>query len=140
MIPFPKKISENLEILQYLYSLRNGTVEINYPIIEIRRHFINREISIKLFYDYNTDSFEIQAPTYKYLSKISHYDFKQIERRWCRDKDVLFNLIKNLQHCNLWDKVSNKDFITVNANNERVDSIKRAKLLEVIETPSLKKL
>jgi hypothetical protein len=92
-----------------------------------------REISIKLFFDYKTETFEIQAPTYKYYSRISHYDYNKTERRWLRNKDYLFSLIRNLKNCGLWEMVSNQDFIVVNNFNKKINSERVLKILEGVK-------
>lgn len=131
---FPQNIMGKLVVLKNVYekSTRVGVIDINYPIVEIKKQYIDKEISIKLFYDDTTESFEIQAPTYKYFSKISHYDFRVTERRWCRSKEVLFCVIKNLQRCGLWGNISNKDFIIVNSSNERTNPEKLKEILDAI--------
>lgn len=132
---FPTEIAEELEALQYIYSAyKGGVIEIFYPIVQIRKINSKKEISIKLFYDHESNSFEVQAPTYRYYSKISYYDFKTPEHRWIRNKDVLFSLIKNLKKCGLWNKISNKDFLMVNEYNPKVNFDKLSKMLKAVES------
>jgi hypothetical protein len=93
----------------------------------------DKEISIKLFFNQKAKTFEVQAPTYKYYSRISHYDYNRTERRWLRRKDYLFELIKQLKFCGLWEWVSNKDFIVVNSFNQNTDHKKLLKILREVE-------
>ena len=117
------------EIMEYVYTLRelydhnkNDYVEVFYPVIEIKKIFNNHELFIRLIYDNKAGTFEIQAPTYQYCSKISHYDYQKPENRWTRDKHFLFRLIKNLKKSGLWSIISNKDFLVVNSFNENINA------------------
>jgi hypothetical protein len=86
-----------------------------------------------LFFDLKTGSFEIQAPSYKYYSKISHYDYNKSERRWMRNKDLIFSIIKKLKISGIWDHVSNKDFIIVNSSNKKSNHKQLLKDLKALE-------
>jgi len=118
---FNKKISECIERLRDLYKNSRTCVVCDYPVLEIVAFENDKEISQKLVYGENTGLLEIQEPTYKYYSRISHYDFKRTERRWTRDKKIIFKLITDLKKCELWDFISNKNFLVVNNHNENVD-------------------
>jgi len=133
---FSKEIMDFVHALRQYYgegSTKNDYVEVAYPVIEIKKMFKERELSVKLIYDSIDKTFEIQSPTYQFFSKISHYDYNRPESRWTRDKDFLFSLIRNLKLCGLWELISNKDFLVVNSFNKRTDVKKLWKALKEIE-------
>lgn len=120
MINFPESVQKSIANLQQGYGGKNLVVAA-FPILEILKQNDNGEVSIKLFFDYKLGTFEIQPPTYRFFSKISHFDFKKPERRWTRNKEYLFGIINHLKIAGLWEIVSNKDFLVVNEHNEKVD-------------------
>jgi len=115
--------------LRELYKSKKNCVSVNYPVIEIFKYSQNKEMSVKLFYSSSTNTFEIQPPDSKHYSKISFYDYKKPEHRWTRNKEFLFSLIKDLQRCGFWDLISNKDFLIINAYNDKVAVDKRVEVL-----------
>jgi len=121
MFGFSPEINKCVESLQLIYNRRSHYVSVNFPIIEILKVFKDREISIKLFYNYDMKLFEIQPPDARYYSRISFYDFRKSERRWVRNRDILFSLILDLKRTGLWDYISNKDFLVVNNYNKKTD-------------------
>ena len=127
---FSKTILTYVSSLRSFYSGRRNCVVAEYPTIEIIIYQKSREISLKLFYSEETNTFNIQPLDSKYYSKISFFDYKAPERRWSRNKQLLFYLVKDLQRCGLWNLVSNKDFLTINTQNERVAVEKRMELLK----------
>jgi len=135
MKTFSKEIMDCIHNLRQFYegASKNDYVEATYPVIEILKMFKEREMSVRLIFDSGDKTFEIQAPTYHYFSKISHYDYNKPENRWTRDKDFLFNLIRNLKHSGLWEMVSNKDFLVVNSFNKRTNPKELWKALKEIE-------
>lgn len=132
MISFPDSVLELIHALQESYSKGKNCLIISYPILEVIKEENEREVSTKFFFDYKTGTFEIQPPTYRYFSKISHFDFKKPERRWSRNKNYLFPLIGKLKDSGLWDLVSNKDFLVVNEHNDKIDQKKLNSVLEKI--------
>ncbi len=116
---FPDSVIEAVHELRRTYQGSKTCVVVNYPIIEIMQIQKDKELSIKLFYFPGTDTFEIQPMDSLHYQKISFYDYRKKERRWIRNKGLLFSTIKHLQHCRLWEMISNKDFLTINENNER---------------------
>lgn len=129
---FPDHIVDAVKKLREGYHNRKVCVVLNFPVIEILKYGRHFETSTKLFYYSSNNTLEIHAPDYRYLSKISHFDFKRAERRWTRSKDQILPLIKDLQSCGLWDYVSNKDFLIVNTLNNRVKIEDRWDLLNKI--------
>jgi hypothetical protein len=129
---FSEAILTAVYALRNFYKGRRNCVSANYPIIEIIKYDKNKEISIKLFYSSDTDTFEIQPPDSKHYSKISFYDYKKPEHRWIRNKGFLFPFIKDLQRCGLWDLISNKDFLIINEHNEKIAVEKRIEILKNI--------
>ena len=133
MQSFPESINKGVGFLVQGFASTKNFVLVSFPIIEIVKLSNHKEVSIKLIFDSEIGGLEIQAPTVKYFSKMSHYDFKQkTEYRWIRDKTYLFSIVNNLKFCGLWDLVSNKDFLTVNPHNKRTDPKKLRKLLKDI--------
>jgi hypothetical protein len=132
-------------ILNMIYDLRRhyqGTrtcVTMNYPTVEIIVLYNHHETSLKLFYYPISNSFEIQPLDALHNQKISFFDYRSKERRWIRNKKLLFSIIKNLKICGLWDLVSNKDFLVVNEDNNRVNISDRIVLLQQIIKPVDKK-
>jgi hypothetical protein len=129
---FPEDVLAVVLALRDIYKGRKNCVLMNYPVIEILKYDLNKEKSVKLFYSSNTNTFEIQPPDFKHYSKISFYDYKKFERRWTRNKNFLFPLIKDLQRSGFWDFISNKDFLIINAYNDRIAVDKRAEILNKI--------
>ena len=121
MNEFKQEIMDCVNILRAKYKKSKTCVIADYPVIEIVRFLDRKEISEKLTYDPATGTFTIEAPDAQYYSTISHYDFRRAERRWTRNKDLLFALIKDLKYCGLWDHVANKNFLTINSHNENID-------------------
>ena len=116
---FPKDIQEALDKLVFRYKSTKRIVEAKYPIIELKFYEKMRAVAIQLFFI--DGSLEIQEPTYLFIPKISHYDYKVRENRISRDQRCLFGFINDLKYCGLWEYVSNKDFIEVNQNNQITD-------------------
>jgi hypothetical protein len=132
---FPDPIMQCIQTLTEIFGKTKNYTIVTFPIVEIIKYNNEKEISIKLFYDFKTESFEIQAPTSKYYSKISHYDYNRMtERHWTRDKGYLFSVIGNLKSCGLWDMVSNKDFLIVNSYNKNSDPKKLLRILKAMES------
>ena len=131
---FSKEILEKVYTIKQLYeSHKNDYVEATYPVIEIKKFFKDKELSIRMIYDNRDKTFELQSPTYQYYSKISHYDFKRPEARWTRDKGFLFSLITNLKASGFWDMISNKDFLIVNRMNKNSNPKELLKVLKALE-------
>jgi hypothetical protein len=134
MLSFPDTVMQCVHILTQFYANSRNYIIVSFPIIEIIKYNKEKEISVKLFFDFKTETFEIQAPTTKYYSKISHYDYKNMtERHWTRNKGYLFSLIGNLKFCGLWDMISNKDFLVVNSYNKNADPKRLLKILKDVE-------
>jgi hypothetical protein len=127
---FPEKIIDAVYELRRHYKGSRTCVSMNFPIVEILISHKDREMSVKLFYFPNTSTFEIQPMDSKVFQKISFYDYTKNERRWIRNKSLLFSVITNLKRCGLWEYVSNKDFLTVNDNNKKVGVSERASALQ----------
>ena len=130
MTTFPKAILDNAYILREIYGDSRNQVIISYPVIEIINLKMDIEYSTKLLYDSKKGLFEIQPPTYRFYSKISHFDFRKPESRWSRRKDRIFQLIKILKYSGLWEMVSNKDFLVINEHNDKINPGKLNKILE----------
>jgi hypothetical protein len=122
---FSKEIEEAVSLLSELYQCRNRkrSVIAKYPIIEIYILEQKRNILFNLYYIHD-QYLEIQVPTYQYLPRISHYDFKKKESRWVRNKGIIFSFVRDLKYCGLWNFVINKDFLIINENNEFFDKDK----------------
>ena len=134
MFTFPESAMQCIQKLVELYADSKNYVVISFPVLEIIKYNYKKEVSIKLHYDFKTETFEIQAPTVKFFSKISHYDYNnKTERHWIRNKNYLFAIINNLRTCGLWNIVSNKDFLTVNSYNKKIDSKILLKILNALE-------
>jgi len=134
MISFPDSILDAVARLQRLYDGTINHVIVTFPIIEIIRESFDKEVSLKLFFNMKSGFLEIQAPTYTYHSKISHYDYNKSERRWVRNKEYIFSIIRNLKKSGLWALVSNPDFIVVNSFNKNTDPKILLKALREIES------
>ena len=110
MITFPDNIQEGIQKLRNKYRGKKHIVSACFPIIEIIKYLENREISIKLFFFADSNTLEVQAPDQHFYSKISYYDYRKTERRWIRNKDYLFSIIRDFKYCGLWEFITNKDF------------------------------
>jgi hypothetical protein len=117
---FPPEVLRYVQVLQRKYKGRRRYVRALYPIIEITIDEKLHRVCFQLFF-MGDQFFEIQNPTYHYFSKISHYDFHSGEKRFSRNKDVLFTVISDLKLCGLWGMISNKDFVKVNEHNVNSD-------------------
>lgn len=138
MLNFPDAVLQSIDTLRSeIGSNRKNILIASYPFLEVimvnRVSGGEREISLKLFYDLKSNTLEIQAPTYKFYSKISHFDYNQSERRWSRDKNIIFKIIRCLKASGLWDFISNKDFIVVNEHNKNSNHKQLLKDLKMIE-------
>ena len=134
MFDFPESVIKCVQRLSGLYANSKNYVIVSFPVLEIIKYSNQKEVSIKLFFDFKTETFEIQAPTVKFFSKISHYDYSnRTERHWTRNKEYLFSIIRNLRESGLWDRVSNKDFLTINSYNKKADPKKLLKMLDAME-------
>lgn len=131
---FPSEVIDAVYCLRNKYKNSKHCVVMTFPILEIilieEQRGRAREISTKFFFNYSTNTFEMQAPDHRYYPKISHYDFNKTERRWSRNKQYIFKLIRDLKFCGLWKFISNKDIIIVNAFNEKADPIELFNTLE----------
>lgn len=78
------------------------------------------------------NKYNLKFPTYTFVSHVSHFSPKEEEHRFCRNKHVLFSVIKDLKKVDLWDKVQNKDFLRVNPNNKK-SSKKGQELQEILK-------
>ena len=129
-------IIECVKKLREKYASRRHCVMMAYPIIEVlkysRTNRVETEVSTKLFYYPQTNSFEMQASDQRYYSKLSYFDYDRAERRWNRNMNHLFPLIKDLKECGLWDYISNKNLLILNQYNNKADEKKRVKLLDLI--------
>jgi hypothetical protein len=131
---FPADVVDAVFRLRNRYKNSKHCVVMTFPILEIILVEDNKgkaqEVSTKFFFNYATNTFEMQAPDRRYYPKISHYDFNRTERRWSRNKGYIFKLIRDLKFCGLWKLILNKDIIIVNAYNEKTDPIE---LLDTLE-------
>ena len=61
-------------------------------------------------------------PSYLFISKISNFGpIKEDEVRKRRGEAVIRSIILSLKRCGVWQKIENKDFITVNYHNKNSD-------------------
>lgn len=131
---FPEEILDVVHALRKKYTSKKHCVVLAFPILEIIKVEKNgdqdREISTKFFYNYISNTFEMQAPDCRYYSRISHYDFNRVERRWTRNKNYIFSLIRDLKICGLWNYISNKDIIVINSFNKNSDQVELLAMLE----------
>lgn len=134
MLEFSEDIIRCVYQLRERYGTRRNCVVVTYPIIEIIKYANDKEFSTKLFYDPETNTFEMQAPDHQFVSKISYYDYNSPERRRTRNINYLFPLIKDLKACGLWDYISNKDLVVLNPLNTRASDSKRKKMLDLLLT------
>ena len=135
MKKFDVDILSCVKKLRDKYQRQRTCVILNYPVIEIVKFMRDKEVSTKL--SYGDSGLELHAPDQKYYSKISHYDFRTIERRWTRDKGYIFSTIRDLKFCGLWQYISNKDFLMVNTHNENADPKKLKTILKKIISDEL---
>lgn len=131
---FSSDILGSVDILRQVYNTGKNVIRVEYPVIEVSLYTKDRETSVVLIYDSVDGTFELQEPVYRYFSKVSFYDFKRPEKRWTRNKGFLFSLIRNLKRSNLWEKISNKDFLVVNKSNTETDYTDRLKVLQKVKT------
>lgn len=129
---FPEEITAGVRLLQEKYKTHKARdyVVMNFPIVEIIKYHKDREISVKLFYFPMSKTFEMKPPDQRFYSKNSYYDFNKPERRWLRNRDFIFTLVRDLKSCNLWEYVSNQDTIVVNVFNKRSDPEKLKDILK----------
>lgn len=132
---FSEEIMNKLQELKKIYRRKKTFVAVNYPIVEITKYISDKEVSLKLFYFSEKNSFEMQPPDHRFYSRISHYDYKKIERRWTRDKSLLFPFIMDLKESGLWEYVSNKDIIIVNSFNKNTNTEKLWNALKDLNEP-----
>ena len=85
--------------------------------ISLFKFFSCKVISVVLRRE--SEGYVIKFPDYIFESSISHFAPAEEEKRLCRNKTMITSLIKMLKRVNLWDSVSNKDFLRINKNNKR---------------------
>jgi hypothetical protein len=139
MNSFNEHILDFVDLLRIRYKNTRTCVIVEYPMIEIVKFLRDQEVSMKLIFDGDNETFEIKAPDQKFYSKVSHYDFRMVERRWTRDKQYIFSLIKDLKYCGLWKYISNKDFLVVNPHNEKAKPKELKTILKKIISDELPK-
>ena len=118
---FPEQVMNGVFVLNQIYQKTKNCVVAEFPVIEILKYKGNYEVSVRLFFNGETGMFELQSPVYRYRSKISYYDYRNVEFRWIRNKEYLFSLIRNLKLSGLWPLITNQDFLTVNRHNHSSD-------------------
>lgn len=129
---FSKEIMDCVYRLRDKYRKRKHCVVVHYPVIELIIYENKKETSTKLIYSPSTNMFEMQGADTRAYSKISYFDYDIKERRLVRNQDLMFMIVHDLQHCGLWEFVSNRDLIVVNQFNKRIDFSKRKKLLKAM--------
>lgn len=88
--------------------------------IFISKDFNKRPITIKLEKRSN-NLYHLVFPSYIYQSAISHYTSSENESRFCRNKTLLFQLIRYLKHTGAWNFIDNINFLKVNTLNKNVE-------------------
>jgi hypothetical protein len=100
--------------------------------IQIIKKGVGRPVTVLLEPE-GRDAYNLKFPTYTFTSAVSHFSPKEEERRFCRNKMVLFQIIKDLKKVELWDKIKNKDFLIVNPNNKNMAK-KKSTLQETLDS------
>jgi hypothetical protein len=139
MKEFNGHILDFVDLLRTRYKNTRTCVIVEYPVIEIVKFLSDKEVSTKLFFDSDNETFEFRAPDQKFYSKVSHYDFRMTERRWTRNKRHIFSLITDLKYCGLWKYISNKDFLIINPHNENAKPKELKTILKKIISDELPK-
>lgn len=64
--------------------------------------------------------FELYPATYVFVNSISHYDYVRVENRFCRNKQVIFKVLKELKKINFLNRISNiSHYLKPNEGNKK---------------------
>jgi len=63
--------------------------------------------------------YEIQHPSYLFLSTVSHFKSVQEDVRLSLNKVYLRSVVRMLQRTGVWSSITNKNFLKVNDNNRK---------------------
>lgn len=65
-------------------------------------------------------NFRISFPSYRFVSKVSHYVAAEPEQRHCMNKALLFSVVGHLKAVGAWDSIDNHNFFRSNTDNKKV--------------------
>ena len=67
---------------------------------------------------------------YAFTSILSHWDYVGEERRLARDKTIITSFVRTLKDVEMWDYITNQDFVQVNSHNKKSNKKKIASELK----------
>lgn len=86
--------------------------------IELVRNISGKAVTVTLRSN-GHGQYDLVFPSYIFQSTISHFSPSRAEVRFCRNKQLLFSLIKVLKRSAAWKFISNKEFMVVNDQNPK---------------------
>ena len=109
------------EIIQKLKKERFWTVRERGRSLELAKSVNGRMVIVALLYQPKTRKYTLVFPSYVFQSAISHFGPVTEEVRFCRNKSMLFSLIRMLKRSAIWKYLDNQTFLTINVHNSRSD-------------------
>jgi hypothetical protein len=80
------------------------------------------------------DKYKVIFPSYIFTSKVSHFAPTENEYRNCRNRNIILSLVKLLKRTQIWNNIENKDFFTINEENEKSNKSQlRKELTELLK-------
>jgi hypothetical protein len=74
----------------------------------------------------------LEFPKYIFNSMCADYEPSDTELRYCRNKVLLFHLVRTLKRSRVWNYIDNKNFIKVNTHKKKSDKKSLEKRLHQI--------
>lgn len=125
-------MNKNLQ-LDALRNERNWIVEERTGgTISMTKAINGRAVHVSLIRQPGKKKYELRFPSYIFQSTISHFGPASDEVRLCRNKHLLFTLIKALKRSAAWPLIDNQNFLVINSANPRSNKAALKKQLEDI--------
>lgn len=107
-------IKNNLIVTGYFLLDYSRSVHGN-KVISLSRKVGGRPVTINLEFIKNGGVW-VNPAKYTFVSRTSHFDYNESEKRWSRRKDIILGLVRKLQQAEVWPFITNKNFFQVNEN------------------------
>lgn len=91
-----------------------------------------RAVHVGLHRQPGKKKYELRFPSYVFQSTISHFGPASDEIRLCRNKHLLFTLIRALKRSAAWPLIDNQRFLVINSANPRSNKAVLKKQLDDI--------
>ncbi len=88
--------------------------------VVMTKEFYGRPVKIRLV-KIASKEYHLIFPSYIFRSKISHFTSVENEMRFCRNKVLLFQVLRTLKHTGASQYIQNKQWLKINGDNEDAD-------------------